>query len=185
MGEMEPLRVVSVDEREWGEVTVDALMEVDQVTVGLGPLRDELSNARPECLGYNNWEDSCLIKFSKFLGVPTVGFEEEILELLRKMVSQQQRDKRKGYPTESRCERELRKLECTINYSGKGQNRGGRDGEFFAKVKMKLKLFSWNVRGVNNPDKRNVVRHFIRSQRVDLICLQETKIQEMSSTDAL
>ena len=49
---------------------------------------------------------------------------------------------------------------------------------------MKLKLFSWNVRGANNPDKRNVIRNFIRSQRVDLVCLQETKLQEMSSADA-
>ena len=46
---------------------------------------------------------------------------------------------------------------------------------------MKLKLFSWNVRGANNPIKRNVIRKFIRSQIVDLVCLQETKIQEMSS----
>ena len=44
---------------------------------------------------------------------------------------------------------------------------------------MKLKLFSWNVRGANNPDKRNIIRNFIRSQRVELVCLQETKIQEM------
>ena len=49
---------------------------------------------------------------------------------------------------------------------------------------MKLKLFSWNVRGANNPYKRNVIRKFIRSQRVDLVCLQETKIQEMSSACA-
>ena len=87
LGEMEPLRVVSVDGREWGEGTADAVMEVDQATLGLGPLREEPSNARPECMGYNNWEDSCLIKFSEFLRVPTVGFEEEILELLRKMES--------------------------------------------------------------------------------------------------
>ena len=46
---------------------------------------------------------------------------------------------------------------------------------------MKLKLFSWNVRGVNNPNKRNIIRNFIGSQRVDLVCLQETKIQELSS----
>ena len=65
-----------------------------------------------------------------------MGFEEEILELMRKMVSQQPRDKRKGNPTESRCERELRKLECTINYNGKGQNRGGRGRENFL---LKLK----------------------------------------------
>ena len=131
MGEMEPLRVVSDDGREWGEVTAGALMEVDQETVGFGPQSEELPYVRPECLGYKNWEDSCLIKFSEFLGVPTVGFVEEILELMQKMVSQQPRDKRKGNPIESRCEMELRKLECTINYNGKGQNRGGRDMGIF------------------------------------------------------
>ena len=46
---------------------------------------------------------------------------------------------------------------------------------------MKIKLLSWNVRGANNPNKRIVIRNFIRSQRVDLVCLQETKIQELSS----
>ena len=49
---------------------------------------------------------------------------------------------------------------------------------------MKLKLFFWNVRGANDPNKRNVIRNFIRSQRVDLVCLQETKIQEMSAACA-
>ena len=52
-------------------------------------------------------------------------------------------------------------------------------GEFIVKGKI-----SWNVRGANNTDKRNVIRNFIRSQRVYLVCLQETKIQEMSSVDA-
>ena len=49
---------------------------------------------------------------------------------------------------------------------------------------MKLKLLSWNVRGANNLNKRNVIRNFIRSQRVDLVCLQETKLQNLSSADA-
>ena len=49
---------------------------------------------------------------------------------------------------------------------------------------MKLKLFSWNVRGANNLNKRNVIRNVIRSQRVDLVCLQETKLQNSFSTDA-
>ena len=40
LGEMELLKVVSVDGREWGEGTTDALMEVDQATVGLRPLRE-------------------------------------------------------------------------------------------------------------------------------------------------
>ena len=45
---------------------------------------------------------------------------------------------------------------------------------------MKLKILSWNVRGVNDPEKRKVIKNFIRIHRVDMICLQETKVQEMN-----
>ena len=45
---------------------------------------------------------------------------------------------------------------------------------------MKLRLLSWNVRGANNSSKRKVIKAMIRSQRVNLFCLQETKIQAMS-----
>ena len=46
---------------------------------------------------------------------------------------------------------------------------------------MKLRILSWNVRGVNDPVKRKVIKNFIRNHRVDIICLQETKVQEMKS----
>ena len=45
---------------------------------------------------------------------------------------------------------------------------------------MKIKILSWNVRGVNNSEKRKVIKQFIRDQRVDLVCLQETKVQNMN-----
>ena len=45
---------------------------------------------------------------------------------------------------------------------------------------MKLRLLSWNVRGANDSSKRKVIKAMIRSQRVDLFCLQETKIQAMT-----
>ena len=45
---------------------------------------------------------------------------------------------------------------------------------------MKLRLLSWNVRGANDSSKRRVIKAVIRSQRVDLFCLQETKIQALS-----
>ena len=45
---------------------------------------------------------------------------------------------------------------------------------------MKLRLLSWNVRGANDSSKRRVIKAVIRSQRVDLFCLQETKIQSLS-----
>ena len=40
---------------------------------------------------------------------------------------------------------------------------------------MKVKILSWNVRGVNDPDKRKLIKNFLRTHRVDLVCLQETK----------
>ena len=86
-GDMEPLRMVSADKREWGEVIAGPLLEVEQEVVSNGLQNKKLPCVLPECLGYKNWEDSCLIKFSEFLGVPTMGFEKEILELMRKMVS--------------------------------------------------------------------------------------------------
>ena len=45
---------------------------------------------------------------------------------------------------------------------------------------MKIKILSWNVRGMNDLDKRKVIKNFLRSHRVDLVCLQETKVQEMN-----
>eukprot|EP00261_Vitis_vinifera_P033865 XP_019075108.1 PREDICTED: uncharacterized protein LOC109122518 [Vitis vinifera] len=45
---------------------------------------------------------------------------------------------------------------------------------------MKLRILSWNVRGVNDSAKRKVIKAMIRSQRVDMFCLQETKIQSMT-----
>ena len=45
---------------------------------------------------------------------------------------------------------------------------------------MKLKLLSWNVRRGNDNNKMKVIKALIRDQKVDLVCLQETKIQEIS-----
>ena len=41
---------------------------------------------------------------------------------------------------------------------------------------MNLKIVSWNVRGLNDSDKRLRVRNLIRLWKADLICLQETKM---------
>ena len=46
---------------------------------------------------------------------------------------------------------------------------------------MKLRILSWNVRGSNDKGKRKLIKDVIKSQKVDLVCLQETKIQEMSN----
>ena len=45
---------------------------------------------------------------------------------------------------------------------------------------MKLKFLSWNIRGANNLEKRKIIRKFVKLQRMDLACLQETKIKDLS-----
>ncbi|XP_030970526.1 uncharacterized protein LOC115990899 [Quercus lobata] len=42
---------------------------------------------------------------------------------------------------------------------------------------MNVKIISWNVRGLNEQDKRLWVRNLIRSWRPDIVCLQETKME--------
>ena len=44
---------------------------------------------------------------------------------------------------------------------------------------MKLKIVSWNVRGLNNSLKRLVVRNLLREWNCDVVCLQETKLAGM------
>ena len=44
---------------------------------------------------------------------------------------------------------------------------------------MKLKLVSWNVRGLNDPKKRGILRNWLRKWKVDVVCLQETKLDRV------
>ena len=44
---------------------------------------------------------------------------------------------------------------------------------------MKLRILSWNVRGANDSDERRLIKSLIKAQKVDLVCLQETKILSM------
>ena len=77
---------------------------------------------------YVSWDSSCLVKFSEFLGFPTKGFENEIMNLLEKLVASQTRGKEKGSQSVSKSERELRRLRSTVNYNGgKSNKEGGRD----------------------------------------------------------
>ena len=46
---------------------------------------------------------------------------------------------------------------------------------------MKLRTLSWNVRGINEEDKRRIIKSLICSHLADLVYLQETKVQQMST----
>ena len=44
---------------------------------------------------------------------------------------------------------------------------------------MNLKIVSWNVRGLNDCDKRLCIRNLIRLWKADVVCLQEMKLGEV------
>ena len=46
---------------------------------------------------------------------------------------------------------------------------------------MKIRILSWNVRGANDRDKSKIIKSVIKSRKVDVVCLQETKIKEMTT----
>ena len=45
---------------------------------------------------------------------------------------------------------------------------------------MKLIILFWNVRGVNDESKRKVIKAYLKTQKVDVVCLQETKLKSIS-----
>ena len=108
--DLEPLKMVTADGREWGLDSSDALEVIKEGLSGEGQQLEEIVPVELEELGYEKWEDSCLFKFSEFLGFSTVGFESEILGLLSKIVARQHQVENKGVNTKSRCERELKKI---------------------------------------------------------------------------
>lgn len=46
---------------------------------------------------------------------------------------------------------------------------------------MTLRLLSWNVRGLNNPRKREVCKNLLKERWCDIVCLQETKLSSLNS----
>ena len=42
---------------------------------------------------------------------------------------------------------------------------------------MSLNIVTWNVRGLNNRDKRLRLKNMIKDWRADIFCLQETKLE--------
>ena len=45
---------------------------------------------------------------------------------------------------------------------------------------MKIKILSWNVRGLNDREKKRMINSIVRAQKADLVCFLETKVQGIS-----
>ena len=79
----------------------------------------------------SSWDESSLAKFSKSLGFTTEGVEGEILKLLLRLKTRRDQGKKKEIPGMSRFDREVKKLECSINYDGESRKKGSdrRNGD--------------------------------------------------------
>ena len=74
------------------------------------------------------WDDSCLARFNKFLGFSTEGFEGEILNLLLRTKKRREQNN-KGTTMSTKFDREMKKLEWSINYNGaRNENSLVREG---------------------------------------------------------
>ena len=127
---------MAADGREWGSESPGGISDEGEEIGAVGQ-RKQAQCESFENWNFGSWESSCLVKFSEFLGFPTKGFENEILNLLTNLVASQKMSKEKGIMTVSKSERELRRLRSTINYNGNKINKGGgRDrGNLLLKLK--------------------------------------------------
>ena len=62
-------------------------------------------------------DDSCLARFSKFLGFSTEGFEGKLLNLLLRTKRRREQNIKKDISGTTKFDRELKKLEWSLNYN--------------------------------------------------------------------
>ena len=74
------------------------------------------------------WEESELARFIHFLGFSTEGLEKDILEFMVKIRKRREKIHSKAMLEKSKFERELRRLECSVNYEGGKKKKGTGKG---------------------------------------------------------
>ena len=75
------------------------------------------------------WEECSLAKFSQFLGFSTEGIEKEILNFLTKIRKRRKKIHSKELVEKTKFERELKRLECSVNYEGGNKQKALSQGK--------------------------------------------------------
>ena len=125
--DISPLNMVLVDGSVEAASSVEemALVLVGETSLNeSNPLRQPMVGAESD----GEWKSSCLAQFSDFMGIPTTGCEEEILTMLKKWIMRKdQKNRRSGAKRvkveSSKFVRELKRLECSINFKSLGHGR--------------------------------------------------------------
>ena len=117
----------------------------------------------------------------RLLGAYPTGHEEETLNLMKKRDVKRVQGKEKKSQGNSKFDRDEK---IGVDSRGEEEKKKWRtskrgEGSLFSLL-IKITILSWNVRGANDVVKRKVVKAFLKSQKVDMVCIQETKLKEIS-----
>jgi hypothetical protein len=123
-------------------------------------------------------------EFGEYLEASYEGYESELMGLLSaiEQLGFKQKESFMTTPKASmttRGTRELKNLVSSINYEVGGSKRRTVQWRVIV-IDMSMRIISWNVRGLNDGNKRLQVRHLLKQWKADLVCLQETKLQSLS-----
>ena len=126
-GDISSLNMVLVDGRDEAACSGEemAMVLVSEASLDeSNPLRQPVGGVE----SVEEWKSSCLAQFSDFLGMPTTGCEEEILTMLKKWIMRKDQKNRKSWAKRVKVEtskfvRELKRLECSINFKSSGHGR--------------------------------------------------------------
>ena len=73
-----PWCMVNKNGKDWGMLSEGSLMEVEVESGSFGEWTRTENFLVDSKIGYESWEESCLVKFSEFLGFSTKGHKREI-----------------------------------------------------------------------------------------------------------
>lgn len=128
-GRADPLRIIEANGRE-REISFDMEKNIKESKGGemtievMGRVSEEDNRSV-----LSSWMNRDFINLCKCLGMLTEGFEREILLLLRRMEERKNfkgvaAGKKRKVQKVSKSERELKKLECSMNYCRTGKSAG-------------------------------------------------------------
>ena len=105
-------------------VDIDEFMpegrEVVVVENILDPPRDEgEEELSAEKVDRFSWEESCLLRFSKFLGMSPEGYEDDVLDLMYKISDRRKEGKGKEVQGKTKFDREMKKQGWIMQENGR------------------------------------------------------------------
>ena len=121
--------------------------------------------------------------FGKWVGFPIDSYERRCVEFFQRLEKVWEKQAavgslRRTASSSTKGMRELRNLISTVNYDGQVGKRTkeivkfsglGSDGGL-RWLSMNLRLLSWNVRGFNNPQKRDTVKNLLKEWKCKVVC---------------